>query len=180
MASLTWKIHGVYITRASIHQQYPYDESAHSFSDDNTTRLHYMASREVRQCAGTYYYRQHAASVSHQVSGYRFDYLKANASMKRQLMDMDVDASVLAVYENHRWLNVIDMYMFYYRYRRQLGREQAEAGLEAIRDARMTIERGLLRPSLRWKFGYMPCPWWWLFRLQEEVYFTLRRLLARI
>jgi len=29
------------------------------------------------------------------------------------------------------------------------------------------------------KFGYRPLPFWWLFRLQEWLYFTLRGLLGR-
>ena len=46
--SLTWKIHGIYVVRADIHRRFPYDESARAYSDDNTTRLHYLASTEVR------------------------------------------------------------------------------------------------------------------------------------
>lgn len=177
--SLTWKIHGVYIVRTDIHKRYPYDESAHAFSDDNTTRLHYLASREVRLSTGTYYYRQHSDSVSHQISVRRFDYLKANESMMQQLKDMHADENVLDTYENHRWLNIIDMYLFYYRYRRQLGNDAATKGLAAIRHARSSINCRRLSHALRWKFGYMPCRWW-LFRLQEELYFTLRRLFRRL
>ena len=42
--SLTWQIHGVYMVRADIHRQYPYDETCKAYSDDNTTRLHYLVS----------------------------------------------------------------------------------------------------------------------------------------
>lgn len=173
--SLTWKIHGVYMTRLDIHRRFPYDESAHAFSDDNTTRLHYLVSEEVRQCGGTYYYRQHEASVSHEVSVRRFDYLVANASMRRTLLSLGVERRYLAVYENHRWLNVIDTYMFYYRHRRQLGRQDAHRGLTMIRQAWTGIDLSLLSPRLKYKFGYMPLrPLWWLFRVEEEVYFALR------
>ena len=85
-ASLTWKIHGVYIVKAEIHKRFPYDDSARAYSDDNTTRLHYYASRQVGCCKGRYYYRQHGDSVTHKPSIRRFDYLRANASMKRMLL----------------------------------------------------------------------------------------------
>lgn len=177
--SLTWKIHGVYLVRAAIHMQYPYDESALAFSDDNTTRLHYLASREVRLCKGTYYYRQHSASVSHQVSARRFDYVRANESMKQQLHKLNVDDYILTIYENHRWLNLIDVYMFYYNNRKRLNNTDCSLGLQVMRQAWAGMESRRLYHHLRWKFGYMPCPWWWLFRLQEEVYFTLRKLFGR-
>ena len=76
--SLTWQIHGLYGVRLPIHQQYPNDETCRAYSDDNTTRLHYLASRRVSRCTGRYYYRQHAASVTHAATVRRFDYLRAN------------------------------------------------------------------------------------------------------
>lgn len=178
--SLTWQIHGVYMVRADIHHRYPYDESAHAFSDDNTTRLHYLASQEVRQCDGTYYYRQRADSVSHHFGPRRFDYLAANASMKRTLLGLGVDNSVVDIYENHRWLNVVDLYMLFYRHRRSLSPAEAAEALHGLRTAWASIEAGRLRPATRYKFGYMPlqCSWL-LFRLQEELYFGLRALLGR-
>lgn len=45
-----WQIHGIYMIRAALHHQYPYDETCRSYSDDNTTHLHYYHSREVRYC----------------------------------------------------------------------------------------------------------------------------------
>ena len=46
--SLTWKVHGLYGVRTEIHLQHPFDDTCRSYSDDNTTRLHYLNSREVR------------------------------------------------------------------------------------------------------------------------------------
>lgn len=176
--SLTWKIHGVYMVKADIHQRFPYDESAHAFSDDNATRLHYLASEEVRTCSGIYYYRQHADSVSHQTSIRRFDYLTANTSMRNMLVDLSLNSDIIDIYENHRWLNVVDIYMFYFRYRHGLKPTDAAQGLAEIRRAWETIEPGRLLPRNRFKFGYCPMkPFWWLFRLQEELYFTLRKML---
>lgn len=179
-ASLTWKIHGVYMTRTSIHQRFPYDDSSRSYSDDNTTRLHYLSSREVGRCDGVYHYRQHAGSTTHQVSVRRFDYLRANKSMKSQLMELGVDNRILDIYENVRWLNVIDLYMFYFNNRRALGRKDAAYGLAEIKQAWADIEVKRLTFRNRFKFGYCPIRFSWsLFRLQEELYFTLRNIKNR-
>lgn len=178
--SLTWDIHGIYMVRADIHHRYPYDESAHAFSDDNTTRLHYLASEEVRPCTGIYYYRQRSSSVSHQFNLRRFDYLKANWSMKQMLVELHADQSVLDLYENHRWLNVIDLYMIYYQHRHEWNpADQAEA-LKMIRRAWTSIEVRRIHRRLRIKLGYAPFHGsWFLFRMQEELYFGLRRLFGR-
>ena len=77
LKSLDWQLHGVYMVRTSIHQRFPYDDSCRWFSDDNTSRIHYLHSREVRQCKGVYYYFQHPESTSHAVSVHRFDRLRA-------------------------------------------------------------------------------------------------------
>ncbi len=177
-ASLTWQIHGLYMVRADIHRRFPYDDSAKSYSDDNTTRIHYLNSREVRQCGGVYFYRQHSASVTHRVSVRRFDYLRANESMKRQMQEAHVPERLMDVYENVRWLNLIDVYMFYFHHRSQLLPEHRSYGLAEMRRVWGNIELTRLRPRNRIKFGYMPLrPSWLLFRCQEELYFTLRKLL---
>ena len=180
-ASLTWKIHGVYMVRTSLHQQIPYDTTCRSYSDDNTTRLHYLKSREVRLCDGIYYYRQHATSTTHQISIRRFDYLRAGESMKKQMEELAVSERLLNIYENARWLVLIDTYMFYYKYRRQLGREGASYGLKEMKRIWSQIDIKRLVCRNRYKFGYMPLRFSWsLFRLQEEVYFSLRCLLKSL
>ena len=179
--SLTWRIHGVYMVRADIHKRYPYDESAHAFSDDNTTRLHYFASEEVRSCAGVYYYRQRSTSVSHLFSLRSFDYLSANLSMKRQLERLHVKDDVQNIYENHRWLNVVDMFMMWFIHGRELTAGDRRKALSLVRDSWKTIDVWRLKPALRFKFGYMPfAGHWHLFLLQEQVYFRMRRLLGRL
>ena len=177
--SLTWKIHGVYAVRRSIHLKFPYDETARAFSDDNTTRLHYLNSRHVRLSRGRYYYRQHPQSVTHSISLRRFDYLLANESMKRQLLQLHSSGEILDIYENVRWLNLVDLYMFYYLHRRNFSLYARRQALSRLRHTRLTIETSRLRPSLRHKFGYRVMPSWPLFRLQEELYFFLRSLVGR-
>lgn len=179
--SLTWKIHGVYMVRADIQKRYTYDESSRAFSDDNTTRIHYLASCEVRTCTGTYYYRQRPTSVSHQFGIRRFDYLLANESMKRQLVSLGVAQETLNLYENHRWLNVVDMYMLWFIHKADLPIAERIQALTVIRDSWSSIEVCRLRPTLRRKFGYIPFAGHWkCFVIQEQVYFRLRRLLRRL
>ena len=187
-ASLDWRVHGIYAVRTAIHQRIPYDDTCHSYSDDNTTRLHYLASRRVATCSGVYYYRQHESSVTHQVSIRRFDYLRANASMREALQRVGVPSRMLALYENVRWDNVVGMYLFYWLHGHELpGAEQAEA-LRMLRAAWRSIDVGSLSPRYRFKLGFLPFHWpllpeglcWRLFRWQAGLYFRLKRLLGKI
>ncbi|MBR3389562.1 MAG: glycosyltransferase [Prevotella sp.] len=176
--SLTWEIHGIYMARAQLYQEFPYDETAHSYSDDNTTRIHFLHSREVRQCKGIYYYRQHAESVTHQVSVRRFDYLRANESMMGELVNRGVCYKWVKMYENVRWLNLIDTYMFYFQNRHRLSQDECQYGLSEMKRVWKTIDPSALKWRNRYKFGYMPLHFSWrLFRRQEETYFTLRKLI---
>jgi len=177
--SLTWQIHGLYGVRLAIHRQHPYDETCRAYSDDNTTRIHYLCSRRVGRCSGVYYYRQHSASVTHSVSPRRFDYLTANESMRRQMTELNVGKTLLDLYENHRWLNLVDVYMFYHVHGRQLAAADRRYGLSLLHRAWATIDRQALLSATTSKFGYRPCPSFRLFRLQEWLYFTLRGLLGR-
>lgn len=175
--SLTWKIHGIYVVRADIHRRFPYDESARAYSDDNTTRLHYLASTEVRCCQGTYFYRQHAGSTSHRISFRRFDYLTANRSMKRQLEQMGAAESILSLYENRRWLNLVDVYQFWFNHHSDLSDSEKDKGLKIIKQSWQSIEMHRLTLRNKLKFGYIPFrPFWWLFRMEENLYFRLKRM----
>ena len=177
--SLTWAVHGLYILRTALHQQHPYDETCRLYSDDNTTRIHYLCSRTVRRCQGRYYYRQHAGSSTHTISVRRFDYLRANESMRRQMVALGVDRELIDQYENCRWLNLIDVYMFYHLHARQLPAADRSFGLSELRRVWHTIDRQALCRQTITKFGYRPCSTWRRFRLQEWLYFTLRSLIGR-
>lgn len=174
-----WQIHGIYMIRASFHHQYPYDETCRSYSDDNTTHLHYYHSREVRCCEGVYYYWMHSTSVTHRVSVQRFDYMCANESLKRQLIDIGASKDILANYENQRWLILIDCYMFYHVHGHELTAEERRFGLSELHRIWAAINRTLLKKETTAKFGYRPCSYWFLFRLQEWMYFTLRSFLGK-
>ncbi len=178
--SLTWKIHGVYGVKRDIHLRYPYDTTTHAYSDDNTTRLHFINSREVRCCEGKYFYRQHNQSVTHQVSIRRFDYLLANQSMKKQLLAMQCDPSIIALYENQRWLNLVGLYYFYYRHRKNLTLADRKQGLEIMHATWRSIQGKLIHCKYFFRLGYIPILFSWsLFRLQEELYFNIRQFLGK-
>ncbi len=178
--SLTWKIHGIYAIRTDMHKRYPYDDSYKTFSDENITRIHYFISRKVVKCNGTYYYRQHNSSVTHKTDTSRFDFLLANISMKRQLEKLNVSEEILNLYENVRWHNIIDLYMFYFHNRRQLTKEDRNKGIDILQSTWKTIETSRLENKYLHKFGYMPLKTSWiLFRIQEELYFFLRKILNR-
>jgi glycosyltransferase involved in cell wall biosynthesis len=177
--SLTWQIHGVYMVRTAIHQQFPYDTTCRLFSDDNTTRLHFLNAQRVGCCKGIYHYRQHESSMTHQVSVRRFDYLKANESMKSMLLEQKVSRDILSLYENHRWLNLVGVYMFYFVHGRELKEDERKWGLSELHRTWQTIDRTLLDKKTVSKLGYMPMPLWGLFRMEEWLYFTLRGLLGK-
>ena len=178
LKSLNWDIHGVYMLRTSLHKKYPYDDSLKAYSDDNTSRIHYIASRKVRYADAPYYYRQHSSSVTHAVTARRFDYMKANESMKRQLIALGEGKDIIDIYENIRWMVLVDTYMFYYINRRRLGSKAANEGLKEMHRIWNNIDFDVLDNRAS-KFGYRPCGSWTMFRIQEEIYFTLRSLLGK-
>ena len=167
--------------RNSIQKKYPYDESAMLFSDENTTRIHFLVSREVRSCEGIYYYRQHEVSMTHAVSRRRFDKMKATLSLLDQLKAMDVKDEVVHVLNEKVWMTVIDQYMDYFRYRPLLTEADRQYALSQIRQGWQRADFDGVPLRLLLKPGYMPLRFSWnLFRMQEEIYFSLRKLIGRI
>lgn len=178
--SLAWEIHGVYAVRTSLHKAYPYEVAMGTYGDEITTRIHYIHSRDVRTSRAKYYYRQHLQSVTHAISISRFDILLADQWLKHFLLKENVGHDVLRQHENLTWLNVIGMYKLYYYHRKHFSSKECHHALSLVKQAWASIEPGLLRRAIKRKFGYIPFHHsWFLFRLQEEMYFTLRRILRR-
>ena len=179
LKSIDWQLHGIYMVRTALHQRFPYDDSCRWFSDDNTTRIHYLHSREVRPCSGVYYYFQHPESTSHAVSIHRFDRLRAAESMKEQLLRANASHEVMCEWEAQRMLVLVECYRFYYEEGHQLSAADRRQGLQKMQQFRTTLDRSMLNSPKVNKFGYRPMPSWWLFRCQEWLYFTLRRLFGK-
>lgn len=178
--SLTWDIHGVYALKGDLHRENPYDDTCRHYSDDNTTRIHYFLSREIRCCEGKYYYRQGQNSVSNSVSTSQTDYLIANESMKRQLLELHCEDDVISLYENQRWINLIGVNLFFANHKKQMSKAELSVVEKEIKRVWKGIETQRLFPANKYKFGYYPfknC--WTLFRIEQYVYCKLRILLKR-
>lgn len=174
--SLDWSIHGLYVSRTDLFRRFPYDTSCRLYSDDNTTRMHYLHSAKVRQCEGVYYYRQHGESMTNRVSALRLELLEANMSMARQLREAGQGREVLALFERERWVNLTGIIGIWLRNREILDRKQA---LERFRRVWKDIDKSLLPAGLKIKLGYIPFHSFGLYFLQVQFYFLLRRLLGK-
>jgi hypothetical protein len=171
----------VYVATADLYKCFPYDDSCRLYSDDNTTRLHYLNSNKVVCCKGRYYYRQHPASMTTACSIRRFDYMPANLSMKRQLEALPLadKQGILDFYERHRWLNLVDCY-WYYRLHRNAFKEEEHLEIQALfAQMLQTIEPQRIPWSLKGKLGYYPFRSYRTFCFWEDLYFRLRELVGR-
>ena len=174
--SLDWSIHGLYVSKTELFKRFPYDTSCRLYSDDNTTRMHYLNSGKVKQCDGVYYYRQHGESMTNRVSALRLELLEANMSMARQLLEAGQGREVLALFERERWVNLTGIIGIWLRNREILDREWA---LERFRKVWKDIDKSLLPAGLKMKLGYIPFHSFRLYFLQVQFYFLLRRLLGK-
>ena len=99
--------------------------------------------------------------------------------MKRQMICMGIDKHLLAEYEEVRWLNMIDVYMFYHCCGKNLTDVERTFGMSELKRVWDNIDMSVLPAKYSWKFGYIHMSSWRLFRIQEWLYFTLRSLLGR-
>jgi glycosyltransferase involved in cell wall biosynthesis len=185
--SLDFSLHGLYMVRSELHKIYPYDTSCQLYSDDNTSRLHYLHSRNVVLCDGKYFYLKHSESMTKKPSLLRFDLMFANLNMKRlieeerhegMLGDLKESEKILDFYETHRWLMVVDSYYFYYLNKKSFTRKERKVIKDKFREIIKTIESHRLSWHLRIKLGYVPFKHWWLFKTEEQIYFKLKEWLT--
>ena len=174
--SLDWSIHGLYVSKAELFKRFPYDTSCRLYSDDNTTRMHYLHSGKVRLCDGVYYYRQHGESMTNRVSALRLDLVEANTSMAHQLLETGQSREVLALFERERWVNLTGVIGIWLRNREIQVKTEV---LERFRRAWKDTNKSLLPAGLKMKLGYIPFHSFRLYFLQVQFYFLLRRLLGK-
>ena len=174
--SLNWTLHGYYLIRREIHLRYPYDTSCRVYSDDNTTRLHFLHSRLVVISDGIYYYRQHANSITHKVSVQKFLFMDAFSSMKEQILREiaegnveDADA-VMTEFENLRWINFLSMMRYYFEYEKQWTSDERKDILGRLRVKLQTFERNRIRLRFKVRFGYIPIKNWYAFYWQMKIF----------
>lgn len=177
--SLDWSLHGLYVVATDIHKCYPYDDSCRLYSDDNTTRLHFLASSKVVQCQGRYYYRKHAASMTNACSVRRFDHLLANLSMKEKLQTLALqdEENVLDFYETYRWLNVLSCYRYYCEHHSAFSSAEHDEIKGVFAKVLPTIERRRIPWRLKLKPGYCPVHNFRVFGLFQNAIYRLRQRL---
>lgn len=174
--SLDWGIHGLYLSKASLFREFPYDATCKLYSDDNTARIHYLHSRKVTVCDGIYYYRQHAGSTTHDVSVRRLDFLDAYTSLARQIRAEGQPRYIVALFEQKRWIKLTDICGFWLKHKEIAPRN---AAMERFRRVWKDIDRSLLPWKLRMKLGYIPFHSFRVYFLQIEFYYLLRRILGK-
>lgn len=172
--SLDWQLHGLYAVRTNLHKRIPYDETCRLYSDDNTTRLHYLHSRYVVRCQGRYFYRQHENSTTTALSIRHFDHLLANLSLKQQLDTLAHSGTmpcvnwpaVLALWEEHRWRNLVAHYRYFRRYAQEFLPSEQEQISSLLRSIHRTIQLRRLPWALCRQPAYLPLrpyslfAWW--------------------
>lgn len=155
-AAINWALNGLYAGRRDLYQRMPFDASSRVYSDDNTSRIHYLLSRQVAVSAGEYLYRQHEASATHRFDLRRLDFLAANRSLRSLLEQHQANADILTACEEHCWRNYVGLYLQFRRHwsafspqAHQQIRDAFKASLQAMHPER--LPRGL-RWSPSWLF----------------------------
>ncbi len=179
--SMNWTLHGLYLVRREIHQRYPFDDSCRLYSDDNTTRIHFLHCRKVRLSDGQYYYRQHDKSTTRRCSIRYFDRLDAALSMKKQLRGENVDEDIMRLQETHRWCLIVEAYGYWRRHLSAFGPDENRLIRQKIRAHWADTELHLVDRKTLHKFGYIPFrrsfP---LFCIEAGLYGRLQRVVHRL
>lgn len=180
LASISWQIHGFVAARRELFEQYPFDTTLSSYSDDNAVRLQLRAAREVRCCRGKYFYRQHDTSVTHLPTTSRMNWMGATTLLRQELRQLGETDQVLGEVEWQRWLTIVDSGWFLYRNRHYFTPSQRLYCIKRIHDewAKTDTRRLPLRKKLR--PGFYPFRGCWpLFQAEEWLLFTTKRILRK-
>lgn len=177
--SLDWSIHGLYITSAELYRNYPFDDTCRLYSDDNTTRLHYLHSDKVALCDGVYYYRQHSEEMTRRNAMSRFELIDANLSLSRKLEEEKVSFEVRSIFESERWKNLVGIFCRYIQYSSTLDSEQKISVRGKIAEIYKTIDQTMLPKELKRKFGFIYFYSFTIFQIEIRIYYLLRILCGR-
>ncbi len=124
LMSIDLSLHGIYAVKTVIHRRYPYSTTLRQYSDDNTTRLHYLYSRRVVLSDATYFYRQHPESCTHAIDLRRLDYLEANRELRQLLETHHIGKEGLRLCEHFCWYNLVAMYREILIHRHNFSKEE--------------------------------------------------------
>ena len=177
-----WTLHGCYLTRTELHRRFPYDTTGLLYSDDNTSRLHYLYSREVRSCNGCYFWRQHTVSMTHSFTLRRFDFMEANLALRTSLKDYEHDhgplpATTLAILERDRWYNFLACCRMYYNHINEIPHTARQSLLHRFATTLATFSSRTLPSDCRHRPGYYLISSPTLFLLQQRLFVSARRML---
>lgn len=175
-----WQLHGLYVTRTALHQKYPFDTATRLYSDDNTSRIHYLHSREVRACAGIYYYWKHADSMTTSFNLRRFDFMEAQLSLKWALKDVSLPKALLRRLEGGRWMTFLACYRLYLQHEsdiQQTDRTELKKRFDTILH---TFRPSRLPLKYRWKPGYWLTYNYWFFNKQQRSYYFFKSKISAI
>lgn len=186
LLSLDWSIHGLYVAKMELYRKYPFDMATKLYSDDNTTRLHFLYSGMVRMCQGIYFYRQYEGNMTNSWNMSRFDLWDANTSMNRTMVRerknlqeddpfCDVLDKAIVIFERQRWLNLIGVYEYYLEHKQFMSAGERISVIRNFSKTYRSIKKRLLSKRLRCKPGYIPIRPLFLFRLELRILFLLRR-----
>ena len=169
-----WKLHGLYVARAGLYKEYPFDTTTRLYSDDISTCLHYLHSREVRLCDGVYFYCKNSSSATNSFHFRRFDFMEAMLSQKLALKKENIGKQLMAMFEGQRWYCFLGIYRLYLQHRRDLtDEEQAQ-----LRPRFNTILHTFRPSQLRWRYRWKPFYWLMtslpMFDLSQRLYIRLR------
>lgn len=169
-----WQLHGLYVTRTALHQKYPFDTATRLYSDDNTSRIHYLHSREVRACAGVYYYRKHADSMTTSFNLRRFDFMEAQLSLKWALKNVSLPKALLRRLEGGRWMTFLTCYRLYLQHESEIQQTDRTELNKRFDTILHTFRPSRLPLKYRWKPGYWLTSNSWFFNKQQRSYYFLK------
>lgn len=184
--SLDWSLHGYYLISRDIHIKYPYDDSYRLYSDDNTTRIHFLHSRHVVLSEGEYFYRQHSASMTHKYTPLRFMFMDAFSSMKKQIEDeiaannISNPEDTLNRFETLRWFNLMSMFRYYYEHRNAMDNNERKDIKKRLATKLNTIETKCIPWKHKMKFGYYPIHNFTIYSIIFDIYNSLFELKRRL
>lgn len=172
-----WQLHGLYVTRTSLHRQFPFDTATRLYSDDNTSRIHYLHSRFVRACTGVYYYRKHAESMTLSFNLRRFDFMEAQLSLKHSLKDVALPDELRHRVEGGRWKTFIACYRLYLQHQNEIADEDKKGLRQRFSTILHTFQPSELTLKYHWKPGYWITSSVRKFDWQQRTYHLLKRIL---
>ena len=168
LLAINWRLHGFAAVRTDLHKRYPYDETTRIYSDDNTSRIHYLKSRHVAQTDADYYYRQHPASATHQRDTKRLDFLRANDSLRQTLESEGANNQILQTCEDYCWRIFLGISKDMLHQRRQMTDAEWKDTDSRLREAYNNMHTDRLAPTLRRSLRTGPLTCYACFMLREK------------